>query len=195
MAAVHVPKKESRIAMAPQTPRVSPEIELLERIRMGDERAMAELYDRFAPVVYGAALRVMGDPSAAEDVLQEVFLQLWRNPTAFDANRGNLAAWLAVIARHRAIDHRRKRRPETDFEDVVLAVDADLDGKASRAEAIGRVHLVLATMPEEQRQTLEMAFFEGLTHTEVAARTGEPLGTVKTRIRSALIAIRKALTR
>ncbi len=181
--------------MAPKRLGVSPEGELLERVRRGDESAMEELYDRFAPVVYSAALRVMGEPAAAEDVLQEVFVQLWRNPSAFDASRGSLAAWLAVIARHRAIDHRRRRRPETDFEEVVLSVDPGLDGIAERAEAIEQIRTVLATMSDEQRSALEMAFFEGLTHSEIAARTGEPLGTIKTRIRSALIAIRKALLR
>jgi RNA polymerase sigma-70 factor (ECF subfamily) len=172
---------------------VTPDAELLQRIRRGDEGAMAELYDRFSAVVFSAALRVLGEASQAEDVLQEVFLQLWRNPSAFDSNRGSLAAWLAVIARHRAIDHLRRRRPETDVEDVVLAVDPELDGQAARAEAIGRIRAVMETMSDEQRSALEMAFFEGLTHTEIADKTGEPLGTIKTRIRSALIAIRKAL--
>jgi RNA polymerase sigma-70 factor, ECF subfamily len=169
--------------------------ELLQRVRMGDEQAMAQLYDRFSPVVYGAALRVLGDSAAAEDVLQDVFVQLWRNPQIFDANRGSMAAWLAVIARHRAIDQRRKRRPESDFEEVVLAVDPGLDGLAERTEAIDHIRRVLATMPEAQRCALEMAFFEGLTHTEIAEKTGEPLGTIKTRIRSALTTIRKALAR
>ena len=134
------------------------------------------------------------EASEAEDVLQEVFLQLWRNPSAFDSNRGSLAAWLAVIARHRAIDHLRRRRPEADFEEVVLSVDPQLDSQAARGEAIGRIRAVMETMSDEQRIALEMAFFEGLTHTEIAEKTGEPLGTIKTRIRSALIAIRKALS-
>ena len=156
---------------------------------------MAELYDRYAPVVYSAALRVLGEPAAAEDVLQDVFVRLWRNPEAFDATRGSLAAWLAVIARHRAIDQMRKRRPEADFDEVVLSVDPDLDGLAERAEAIEQVRAVLGGMAGEQRKALEMAFFEGMTHVEIAARTGEPLGTVKTRIRNALIMVRKALAR
>jgi RNA polymerase sigma-70 factor (ECF subfamily) len=168
---------------------------LLDRVRAGDEQAMAQLYDRHSAVVYSAALRVLGDGAAAEDVLQEVFVQLWRNPGTFDANRGSMAAWLAVIARHRAIDQRRKRRPETDFEEVVLSVDPDLDGMAERAEALDQIRRVLVTLPEDQRSALEMAFFQGLTHTEIAAQTGEPLGTIKTRIRTALITIRKALGR
>ena len=191
MPPANVTKMEKNISRESQA--VTPEAELLQRIRRGNEGAMAELYDRFSAVVFSAALRVLGEASQAEDVLQEVFLQLWRNPSAFDSNRGSLAAWLAVIARHRAIDHLRRRRPETDFEEVVLSVDPQLDSQAARAEAIGRIRAVMETMSDEQRSALEMAFFEGLTHTEIAEKTGEPLGTIKTRIRSALIAIRKAL--
>jgi RNA polymerase sigma-70 factor, ECF subfamily len=196
-ASDYVPLEESCISQSLNTrlPTGPLETELLDRVRAGDESAVAELYDRFSPVVYSAALRVLGDPQAAEDVLQEVFLQLWRNPRAFDASRGSLGAWLAVIARHRAIDQRRKRRPETDCDEVVLAVDPGLDGLAEQAEAMDLVRGVLANMPAEQCRALEMAFFEGMTHSEIAARTGEPLGTVKTRIRGALILIRKVLAR
>lgn len=154
---------------------------------------MAELYDRYSPLVYSVALRVLADTGAAEDVLQEVFMQLWRHPASFDANRGNLGPWLAVIARHRAIDVLRKRRPQTDLEEVVIAIDTDLEGKAERARAAEKVRASLRAMPEPQRKALEMAFFEGMTHTEIAAQTGEPLGTVKTRIRAALVALRRAL--
>ena len=191
MSRSNVPNTENKISRESQA--VTPDAELLQRIRRGDEGAMAELYDRFSAVVFSAALRVLGEASQAEDVLQEVFLQLWRNPSAFDANRGSLAAWLAVIARHRAIDHLRRRRPETDFEEVVLSVDPGLDNQAARSEAIGRIRGVMESMSDEQRSAVEMAFFEGLTHTEIAEKTGEPLGTIKTRIRSALIMIRKAL--
>ena len=120
-------------------------------------------------------------------------MQLWRKPENFDANRGSLAAWLAVIARHRAIDVLRKRKPETDISEVVIALDLDLEEEAGRKLAIEKVRTALAGMPAEQRKAVELAFFEGLTHSEIAAKLGEPLGTVKTRIRSALIALRKAM--
>jgi RNA polymerase sigma-70 factor (ECF subfamily) len=120
-------------------------------------------------------------------------MQLWRKPEAFDANRGSLAAWLAVIARHRAIDALRKRKPEIDVSEVVIALDLDLQEEAGRKIAIEKVRGALAGMPAEQRKAVELAFFEGLTHSEVAAKLGEPLGTVKTRIRSALMALRKAM--
>lgn len=166
---------------------------IIAGIRGGREDAMAQLYDRYSSIVYSVALRVLGDTGAAEDVLQEVFMQLWRNPAAFDANRGSLAAWLAVIARHRAIDALRKRKPQTDISEVVIALDLDLEEEAGRKLAIEKVRSALAGMPAEQRKAVELAFFEGLTHSEVAAKTGEPLGTVKTRIRSALQNLRKIL--
>ncbi len=152
---------------------------------------MTLLYDRYSSIVYAVALRVLGDTGAAEDVLQEVFLQLWRNPGAFDSSRGNLGSWLAVIARNRAIDGLRKRRPETDIADVVVSVEPDMAGEAERARAMEKVRGALGTMPVAQRSALEMAYFEGLTHIEIAAKTGEPLGTIKTRIRTGLLALRK----
>jgi len=165
---------------------------LVARLRSGDQAAMTALYDRYSSLVYAVALRVVGETGAAEDILQEVFLQLWRNPGAFDAARGRLAPWLAVIARHKAIDHLRGRRESADLEDVTLALDARLEEAADRTRAGEKVRGALAAMPAEQRRALELAFFQGLTHTEIAQQTGDPLGTVKTRIRTGLIQLRKA---
>jgi RNA polymerase sigma-70 factor, ECF subfamily len=166
---------------------------LIERIRFGDETAMADMYDRYSGIVYGVALRVLGDTGAAEDVLQEVFLQLWRNPQAFDANRGKLSSWLAVIARNRAIDHLRKRPLESDIEDLPLSTGVSLENEAAQRLAVEKIRGVLSRLPQEQRRALEMAFFEGMTHTEIASKTGDPLGTIKTRIRAGLLALRKAV--
>jgi len=171
----------------------STDIALISAIRSGDQSAMAALYDRYSSVVYSVALRVLADTGAAEDVQQDVFMQLWRNPDAFDSSRGNLGAWLAVISRNRAIDTLRKRRPEDDLENVVLAVVPDMASDADRNRMAGTVRALLGTMPPVQRTALELAYFEGLTHTEIAAKTGEPLGTIKTRIRAGLTALRKAL--
>jgi len=168
-----------------------PDTALVSAIRAGDQNAMAALYDRYSSIVYSVALRVLGDTGAAEDVQQDVFMQLWRNPGAFDASRGNLGAWLAVIARNRAIDALRERKPEDDVEDVVLSVVPDMAAEADRSRIAVKVREVLAAMPAAQRAALEMAYYEGLTHTEIAAKTGEPLGTIKTRIRAGLIALRK----
>jgi RNA polymerase sigma-70 factor (ECF subfamily) len=167
---------------------------LVARLRAGDETAMADLYDRYSAIVYGVALRVLADTTAAEDVLQEVFLQLWRNPRKFDADRGRLAPWLAVIARNRAIDILRKRPHEEDIDEVPISTGVNLEDSARLRETVERVRNAMGQLPQEQRKALEMAFFEGMTHTEIARKTGDPLGTVKTRIRSALMAVRKAVS-
>ena len=168
------------------------EADLIARLRAGDQTAMADLYDRYSGIVYGVALRVLANTTAAEDVLQEVFLQLWRNPVAFDPERGRLPAWLAVIARNRAIDHLSKRPAEDDSEDVVLSSAVNLENTAAQRQAVERIRAVLSLLPADQRRALEMAYFEGMTHTEIAGKTGEPLGTIKTRIRTGLLALRKA---
>jgi RNA polymerase sigma-70 factor (ECF subfamily) len=169
------------------------DLALVTAIRSGDQAAMGALYDRYSSIVYAVALRVLQDTGAAEDVLQEIFMQLWRNPGAFDASRGNMAAWLAVIARHRAIDSLRRRRPENDIADVVVSVEPDLASDADRSRAMDKVRGALEAMPPPQRSALEMAYFEGLTHVEIAEKTGEPLGTIKTRIRAGLVSLRKVL--
>lgn len=155
---------------------------------------MADLYDRYSGIVYGVALRVLGDTTAAEDVLQEVFLQLWRRPQAFETDRGRLAPWLAVIARNRAIDVVRKRPHQEDIDALPIPSRVNLEDSSAQRLAVEKVRRVLAGLPQEQRKALEMAFFEGMTHTEIARKTGEPLGTIKTRIRSALQAVRKAFS-
>ena len=170
---------------------VSTDAMLVSAVRSGDDQAMAQLYERYSPIVYSVALRVLGDTAAAEDILQEVFLQLWRNPDVFDASRGSLPGWLAVIARNRAIDSLRKRRPETNVSDVIVSIEPDLASGAEWSRALEKIRSALASMSSPQRSALEMAFFEGLTHAEIATKTGEPLGTIKTRIRAGLGALRK----
>jgi RNA polymerase sigma-70 factor, ECF subfamily len=177
---------------SPEPQGIAPDLATVTAMKSGDQSALAELYDRYSSVVYAVALRVLGDAAEAEDVLQEVFLQLWRKPGAFDAARGNLGAWLAVITRNRAIDLLRRRKPETDIEDVIVSVAPDLAGDADRSRAAQKVRSVLGTMPAVQRSALEMAYFEGLSHSEIATKTGEPLGTIKTRIRAGLMMLRKA---
>ena len=154
---------------------------------------MAELYDRYSSIVYAVAMRVLGDTAAAEDVLQDIFMQLWRNPGAFDASRGSLAPWLAVIARNRAVDTLRKRRPQDDISEVTLSVLPDMAAEADRSRVSEKVRSVLKDMPAPQRSALEMAYFEGYSHSEIAQKTGEPLGTIKTRIRAGLMVLRRAV--
>ena len=162
-------------------------------IRAHNPDAMAQLYDRYSSVVYAVALRVVSEAAAAEDILQEVFMQLWRNPDSFDAARGSLAPWLAVIARNRAVDALRKRKPQTDLSEVVISVEVDLARDADRNRITQKIRAVLQEMPAAQRSALEMAYFEGYSHSEISEKTGEPLGTIKTRIRNGLLQLRKAV--
>ncbi len=168
---------------------------LIRRVLAGDEAALAVLYDRYAGVVYSVASRILRDTGAAEEVLQDIFYQLWRTASQFDFGRGSLAGWLLVTARNRAIDRLRRRPPgafeETPHEPVAMTVD--LETTAARTEVMSKVVEVLAGLPEGQRQAFELAYFEGLTHTEIAERTGEPLGTVKTRLRAALQSLKRVL--
>jgi len=167
---------------------------LLSLVQRGDESAMAVLFDRYSKVVYSVALRVLRDPSSAEDVLQEIFMQIWRSPDGFVATRGSLGGWLAVVSRNRAIDALRRKRPTESVDDMALASNYNLADEAERNSLMDRARGVIQLLPIEQRKTLEMAFFDGLTHSEIAEMTGDPLGTVKTRIRSALTSLRKAFT-
>src|SRR5271167_1939883 len=122
------------------------DMRLVAGVRAGDQQALSELYDRYSKVVYGVALRILHDTGAAEDLLQDIFLQLWRKPDAFDSSRGSLTAWLAVIARHRSIDRLRKRRPESDIEDCVIAGGADPRDEAERSMVIEKVRVVMNEM-------------------------------------------------
>lgn len=166
--------------------------ELLSRVGQGDENAMESVFRRYCGPVYSVALRILHDGGQAEDVMQEIFLQLWRRPAAFVQTRGSLGAWLVVVTRNRAIDHLRRRKLTDSVDDVVLASPVNVSDEAERNAMMEKVRGVLANLPQEQRKSLELAYFEGLTHAEIASRTGDPLGTVKTRIRQALISLRKA---
>ncbi len=166
---------------------------LLERIGAKDQHAMAALFERHSRLVYSIALRVLGDSGQAEDVMQEIFFQLWKSPGSFVQGRSSLQAWLAVVARNRAVDVLRRRKPSDPVEDVVLISKTNLASEVECNAMMEKVRVVLQALPTEQQRSLELAFFEGLTHSEIAERTGDPLGTVKTRIRAALMSLRKAI--
>jgi len=166
---------------------------LLERVRARDAQAMAELFDRYGSMVYSVALRVLRDTGHAEDVMQDVFISVWENPRSFISGRGSLGAWLLVVARNRAIDALRRRKPSDSVDEVVLPAKTNLAAEAERNTMMEKVRGVMNGLPPEQQKSLQMAFFEGLSHSEIAAKTGDALGTVKTRIRTALISVRKAI--
>lgn len=166
---------------------------LLERVRARDHHAMTDLFDRYSRMVYSVALRVLKDPGQAEDVMQDVFFNLWENSKSFTSGRGSLGAWLMVVARNRSIDALRRRKPSDSVDDVVLPAKTNLAAEAERNTIMEKVRAVMNGLPQDQQKSLQLAFFEGLSHSEIAARTGDPLGTVKTRIRTALISVRKAI--
>src|ERR1035441_5709100 len=142
---------------------------LLDDVRGGDQQAMTEIFDRYGRMVYSVALRVLQDPGHAEDVMQEVLLKVWREPQTFLEGRGSLGAWLAVMARNRAIDALRRRRPAETVDDVVLVSKTNLASEFERNSMIEKVRGVLKGLPVEQQASMELAYFEGLSHTEIAA--------------------------
>ena len=171
----------------------------LERMARGDSDGLAELYDRHGRLVYSLALRILRDQGDAEDVVQEVFSQAWRQASRYQASRGNVVAWLMNLARSRAIDRLRSRRsrPEpvadatavVDMPDLAQPVDEQL-ALSGRAEQIRSAVDELSLL---QRVAIELAFYEGLTHAEIAERLELPLGTVKTRIRQGLLKLKDRL--
>jgi RNA polymerase sigma-70 factor (ECF subfamily) len=172
----------------------------LERIARGDPDGLAALYDRYARPIFSLAFRMLQDQGEAEDIVQDVFSQAWRQAADYDASRGAVAAWLIMLARSRAIDRMRARRARPDHvsdqRPMAALVDPALspDLQLLSAEQIARVRAALDSLPALQRAAIELAFYEGLTHAEIAVRLEQPLGTIKTRIRLALIKLRESLT-
>ena len=171
----------------------------LERITGGDHGAIEILYERYKTMAYALAFRITGDPAAAEDVVQDAFIGAWRNAARYESGRGSVKTWLLSIVHHRAIDATRRRRPTTELPDgegpapVVLTqpdVWAEVAGRLDRDAVVA----ALATLSNVQREALELGYFGGLTQQEIAARTGTPLGTVKSRMRLGLLALRRALS-
>jgi RNA polymerase sigma-70 factor (ECF subfamily) len=171
--------------------------ELLHAVARGDERALGSLYDHYSPILFGLLLRILKDRPEAEDVLQEVFLQVWQRAPSFDAERGRPFTWLVTLARSRAIDRlrsvrSRERAAQASAAEAVETV-SDASDDAVRSEQGEQVRGALLAIPEEQRRALLLAYFEGLSQTEIAARLGQPLGTVKTRMRSGMSKLRELL--
>ena len=171
----------------------------IERMRRRDSAALADLYDRYARSVYSLACRILTDRTEAEDVVQEVFSQAWRQADAYDAKRAPVAGWLLMMTRTRAIDRLRARSGRVQMVQALPTLpDPPDQHEGPEALAIGeqeaaRVRAALDTLTESQRSAIELAYYEGLSQSDIAARLREPLGTVKTRIRTGLLKLRSAL--
>ncbi|MER3486801.1 MAG: RNA polymerase subunit sigma-24 [Chloroflexota bacterium] len=180
--------------------------ELIARASEGDARALEILYDRYARVVYSFALRIVGDPSLAEELLQEVFFRAWQQGGAFRASRGSFITWLLSITHNLAIDELRKRRRRPQRADNNTTEEAeqllpempdesqDVEEEVWLASLRDRIADALAALPPTQREAIELAYFQGLTQREIAEHLGEPLGTIKTRMRLGMQKLREQLS-
>jgi RNA polymerase sigma-70 factor (ECF subfamily) len=170
---------------------------LLHAVARGDELALAALYDRYSAILLGLLLRILHDRPEAEDVLQDVFVQVWRRAADFDEARGRGFTWLVTLARSRAIDRLRaldaRARATQAAQREVKEETMDATDDVLHAEQRAVVQAALARLPEEQRRALLLAYYDGLTQSEIAARLNQPLGTIKTRMRSGLIKLRELL--
>lgn len=168
----------------------APDQVLLARVSQGDATALHELYDGCSARAFSVAHRVLGTRSEAEEVVQETFVQVWRQAASYDPGRGGAMAWITTIARSRALDRLRTRaagdRAVARSEDPEPRDDAAPPELAAQRELRAQVLAALAALPQEQRSAIELAYYEGLSHREIAARLGDPLGTVKTRVRLGL---------
>ncbi|MBI3014967.1 MAG: sigma-70 family RNA polymerase sigma factor [Candidatus Tectomicrobia bacterium] len=170
-------------------------VQLIQQVAGGDREAFGRLYDRYASLVFTFAVRLLNRPSEAEDLLQEVFLQVWRQARTYRQDRGSPEAWITMITRSRAIDKLRSiRRIEKSLTSLENAPGVKSGGTVETVSEESELNLTvrgaLAELPEVQRRVLELAYFEGLTQSDIAARLGEPLGTVKTRMRAGLERLR-----
>ncbi len=177
----------------------SPDATLVQRLLQRDVGAFEELYDRHSRIVYSLVLRILQQASTAEEVVQDVFLQLWRNAARYDRSRGPFVPWLLTLARNRALDQlrlksERQRRREDQTEDLppVVAIP-DFEGSLDEKRRAMRVRDLMAALDPQQKRAIELAYFEGLSHTEIANALKEPLGTVKSWIRNGLLKLKEGL--
>ena len=177
------------------------DLELLEHISNQDRDALATLYERFGRRVFSLAVRILSDSVSAEEVTQDVFMSVWRRGATYVSKKGKFTTWLFSIAHNRTIDELRKRRRDLsrtndDIDDHLNLKSGDVspaDATVALSE-YAKIRAAMEDLPEEQKNVVELSYFKGLTQTEIAEKTGQPLGTVKTRMRLALKKLRKALS-
>ena len=179
-------------------PAQTSDIELLHAIARSDEGALTALYDRYRLILFGLLVRILNSREEAEDVLQEVFLQVWRRAADFNEERGRPFTWLVTLTRSRAIDRLRVLAARQRLSDSA-ALDVNTEASDAVADTLHAeqreiIAQALASLPAEQRRTLKLAYFEGLTQSEIAARLDSPLGTVKTRMRAGMMTLRELLS-
>jgi len=172
--------------------------DLLVRLQKRDPQALAELYDRYGKMVYGLILRVVSDTGTAEDLVQETFLRVWNRAQGFDSERGAVGPWLMAVARNRAIDYLRSQgrriQSSVEFNETEHpSLFANLQTEMLQFDVIKRMKTALERLDGKQRKAIELAYFEGMSQTEIAERMGQPLGTVKTWVRRALQQLREEL--
>ncbi len=172
--------------------------QVLQSIAKSDPDALVMLYDRYGRLAFGLAYRILGDAATAEEVVQDAFMSVWRKADSFDVERGNIRGWLLSIVHNRAIDQLRgrygRRRGDVDFDKLEpILTGPDLWSEVVRGLQAAEVRSAVATLPDEQRRAIELAYFEGLTQQEIADRSGIPLGTVKSRLRLGLRKLHDAL--
>jgi RNA polymerase sigma-70 factor (ECF subfamily) len=188
--------REDRSRVKPESAQLS-DVDLLHAVARGDEVALARLYDGYRLTLFGLLMRILHSQQEAEDVLQDVFLQVWNRAADFDEARGRPFTWLVTLARSRAIDRLRalgsRERVAQNAAREIIEESSDVIEDAIRAEEGRVVRHALTELPEEQWHALELAYFEGLTQSEIATRLETPLGTVKTRMRSGMSRLRELL--
>lgn len=173
------------------------DLALLRRVQAGDEEALAELYDRFTPLLYPVALRIVRSVGDAEDVVQDAWMQVWKRSATYDPGRGTVAAWLITVARSRALDRYRsmasRNRAESRVDPEPDAPPSDPASDAASGDVGARVREALGQLQPQQRRVLEIAYFDGLSQSEIAERVQAPLGTVKSWTRQGLMRLRELL--
>ncbi len=167
---------------------------LLARVAQKDEEALSALYDRYSGLVFSEAKRILQHTGAAEEILQDLFYQVWRSAERFDSAKGSLPGWLLLAARNRAISKLRRSGVGEELQENNVLLQVNVESHAAQKLVLHKVKTMMEMLPDGQREALECAYFQGMSHTEIAEKTGQPLGTVKTTISSAMKALKKVLT-